>query len=212
MITFTHRPIVLVVLRKGSAACVLPGKDVSNGSDTPAVARANDPQKGVWWYSLFKLFIIGVGLLLIVFAGPPLQAHAASHTPPMSARSQYVAIAQQDAINAGISPVYFVRQINMESGFNPRAVSAAGAIGIAQFMPGTAAALGINPWKPIQSLRAAANLMASYTRRYGGNYAMALAAYNAGRGTVQYTVNTCGSNWFNCLPYETRHYISVIMW
>jgi soluble lytic murein transglycosylase-like protein len=211
MITFTHRPIVPVVLRKSSAACMLPGKDVSNGSDTPAVVPANDPQQEDWWYYLFKLFIIGGGLLLIVFAGLPLQAHAASHTPRMFARSQYVAIAQQDAINAGISPVYFVRQINLESGFNPRAVSRAGAIGIAQFMPGTAAALGINPWEPIQSLRAAVNLMASYTRRYGGNYAMALAAYNAGRGRVQHAVKTCRSNWFNCLPHETRHYISVIM-
>jgi soluble lytic murein transglycosylase-like protein len=160
---------------------------------------------------LFKLFIIGVGLLLIVFASPPPQAHAALHTPRMSAWSQYVAIAQQDAIDAGISPAYFVRQINMESGFNPRAVSRAGAIGIAQFMPGTAAALGINPWEPIQSLRSAATLMASYTRWYSGNYAMALAAYNAGHLTSQYAVNTCGSNWSNCLPYETRHYISVIM-
>jgi hypothetical protein len=53
--------------------------------------------------------------------------------------------------------------------------------------------------------------MASYTRRYGGNYTMVLAGYNAGLDTIQYAVNTCGSNWFNCLPYETRYYISVIM-
>src|SRR5690348_12785178 len=58
-------------------------------------------------------------------------------------KSQYIAIAQQDAIAAGISPVYFVRQINQESGFNPYAVSPAGAEGIAQFEPGTAAGLGI---------------------------------------------------------------------
>jgi Transglycosylase SLT domain len=125
--------------------------------------------------------------------------------------SQYVALARQDAINAGIPPVYFVRQITMESGFNPRAVSPAGAIGIAQFMPSTAAGLGINPWDPVQSLRGAANLMASYNRAYGGNYAMALAAYNAGSGTVQYAINTCGKNWYNCLPAETQHYITVIL-
>jgi hypothetical protein len=132
--------------------------------------------------------------------------------PPMTLpTSQYVAIAQQDAVNAGISPVYFVRQINLESGFNPNAVSPAGAVGIAQFLPSTAAGLGINPWDPIQALRGAANLMASYNRKYGGNYAMALAAYNGGSGTVQYAVNNCGGNWMNCLPYETRHYIYVIM-
>lgn len=133
--------------------------------------------------------------------------------PPMSLpKSQYVAIAQQDAVNAGISPVYFVRQINQESGFNPNAYSPAGAEGIAQFEPGTAASLGINPWNPIQALQAAAQLMASYNRNYGGNYAMALAAYNGGSGTVTYAVNACGSaNWLNCLPYETRNYIYVIM-
>lgn len=126
--------------------------------------------------------------------------------------SQYIAIAQQDALNAGISPNYFVRQIDIESGFNPNAYSPAGAEGIAQFEPATAAGLGIDPWNPIQALNAAAHLMASYNNTYGGNYAMALAAYNGGSGTVQYAVNACGSSgWMNCLPGETRHYIYTIM-
>jgi Transglycosylase SLT domain len=132
--------------------------------------------------------------------------------PPMTLpKSQYVAIAQQDAIAVGISPDYFARQINAESGFNPNSVSPAGAVGIAQFLPGTAAGLGINPWDPIQALRGAARLMANYAHNYGGDYAKALAAYNGGSGTVQNAVNNCGANWLNCLPGETRHYIYVIM-
>jgi len=132
--------------------------------------------------------------------------------PPVSLpNSQYVAIAQQDAIDAGISPDYFVRQINQESLFNPNAVSPAGAIGIAQFMPSTAATMGVDPWNPTQALQGAARLMASYVSQYSGNYAMALAAYNAGTGAVQYAVNYCGANWMNCLPAETRNYIYVIM-
>jgi Transglycosylase SLT domain len=132
--------------------------------------------------------------------------------PPMSLpKSQYVAIAQQDAIAVGISPDYFVRQINAESGFNPNSVSPAGAVGIAQFLPSTAAGLGVNPWDPIQALRGAARLMASYAQNYGGDYAKALAAYNGGSGTVQYAVTNCGANWLNCLPGETRHYINMIM-
>ncbi len=133
--------------------------------------------------------------------------------PPVTLpTSAYVAIAQQDAINAGISPDYFTRQINQESGFNPNAYSPGGAEGIAQFEPGTAAGLGINPWDPVASLNAAAHLMASYNKNYGGNYAMALAAYNGGSGTVQYAINACGaSNWLNCLPGETRNYIRTIM-
>lgn len=133
--------------------------------------------------------------------------------PPITLpTSAYVAIARQDAINVGISPDYFTRQIYLESGFNPNAYSPAGAEGIAQFEPGTAAGLGINPWNPIQALQGAARLMASYNSTYGGNYAMALAAYNGGSGTVQYAVNACGSSaWMNCLPPETRHYIYEIM-
>ena len=133
--------------------------------------------------------------------------------PPVTLpKSQYVAIARQDAINAGISPDYFVRQINQESGFNPNALSPTGAEGIAQFEPGTAAGLGINPLDPVAALNAAAHLMASYNHTYGGNYAMALAAYNGGSGTVQYAINACGAaNWMNCLPGQTRNYILVIM-
>jgi soluble lytic murein transglycosylase-like protein len=146
-------------------------------------------------------------------AQQPTTQNTSSNLPPMSLpTSQYIAIARQDAINAGISPDYFVRQINQESGFNPYAMSPAGAEGIAQFEPGTAAGLGIDPWNPVQALNAAAQMMARYNHNYGGNYAMALAAYNGGPGTVTYAVNACGAaNWLNCLPGETRHYIYVIM-
>jgi hypothetical protein len=144
-------------------------------------------------------------------AAAPVQ-NTNSAPPPMTLpKSQYVAIAQQDAAAVGIPPDYFVRQINTESGFNPNAVSPAGAVGIAQFLPGTAAGLGINPWDPVQALRGAAQLMASYNKTYGGDYAKALAAYNGGSGTVQSAVNNCGASWMNCLPYQTRHYIYVIM-
>lgn len=132
--------------------------------------------------------------------------------PPMTLpESQYVAIARQDAIATGIPPDYFVRQIEQESGFNPNSVSPSGAVGIAQFLPGTAAGLGINPLDPIQALRGAARLMANYAHQYGGDYAKALAAYNGGTGTLQNALNNCGTNWLNCLPGETRHYIYVIM-
>jgi len=125
--------------------------------------------------------------------------------------SAYVAIARQDAIANGISPDYFVRQIQAESGFNPQAYSPAGAVGIAQFEPATAAGLGVDPYNPISALAGAARYMASYAKQYNGNYAMALAAYNAGGGTVQYAVAAGGANWMNFLPAETRQYIYKIM-
>ena len=142
---------------------------------------------------------------------PPI-ATVAGNAPPITLpTSQYVAIARQDAINAGIPPDYFVRQIYAESGFDPNASSPAGAVGIAQFEPGTAAGLGINPYDPIQALSGAARLMASYAIQYNGDYAKALAAYNAGGGNLDNAISSCGAGWLNCVPAETQNYIYKIM-
>jgi len=126
-------------------------------------------------------------------------------------KSPYVAIAQEDATLAGIDPNIYVRQINQESGFNPNAISPAGAIGIAQFMPATAAGLGVDPHDPNASLRAAALLMSRLLANYQGDYAKALAAYNAGGGAVQSAVSRCGTNWLSCVPNETQRYVAVIL-
>ena len=120
-----------------------------------------------------------------------------------------------DAIAAakkyGIDPGVFVRQIQQESGFNPNARSPAGAEGVAQFMPGTAAGLGINPWDPQQALNAAARYDANNLRAYGGDWAKVLAAYNAGGGAVNYAIARGGKNWRNFLPAETQNYLRIIL-
>ena len=123
----------------------------------------------------------------------------------------YVDIAWHAAVQAGIDPNLFIRQINQESGFNPNAYSPAGAEGIAQFMPSTAAAMGVNPWDPTSALYGAAKMMGQLNREFGGSYAQALAAYNAGAGTVQYAINAGGGNWYAYLPAETQRYVAVIM-
>jgi soluble lytic murein transglycosylase-like protein len=122
-----------------------------------------------------------------------------------------VAEAWNDATQVGISPSTFVRQINQESGFNPTAISSAGAIGIAQFMPATAAALGFDPHDPTVSLRMAALFMAQKQASYQGAEAKALAAYNAGDGTVQAAVTRCGTTWLSCMPAETQQYVAAIL-
>lgn len=150
-----------------------------------------------------------------------IQAHQGNNAAPTQlngpglpymaiANSPYVAIAEQDATAAGISPVYFVRQIQQESGFNPNAVSVTNAQGIAQFEPYTASGLGINPWDPNDALRGAAHLMANYYHQYG-NYAKALGAYNAGGGAVQNAVYSCGMYWLGCMPAQTKDYVYRIM-
>ncbi len=125
--------------------------------------------------------------------------------------SDYVAIARQAAASAGIPQDYFVRQINEESGFNPYARSWAGAVGIAQFEPNTAAGLGINPYDPVASLYGAARYMASLDKSYNGDYAKALAAYNAGPAAVTRATNSGGANWLAYTPLETQRYVYAIM-
>jgi soluble lytic murein transglycosylase-like protein len=95
-----------------------------------------------------------------------------------------------------------------ESAFDPRALSAAGAIGIAQFMLSTADGMGVDPFEPYSAIDGAAALLSSYVRSYDGvypnPYAAALAAYNAGPGAV--------TAYRGVPPYpETRAYIDDIV-
>lgn len=94
------------------------------------------------------------------------------------------ATARAAAKRHGIDPDLFERQINAESGFQTNVCSGKGACGVAQFMPQTAAGLGINPSDPVQSLNGAAKLMAGYVKKYG-SYENALRAYNAGPGAIK---------------------------
>lgn len=110
--------------------------------------------------------------------------------------SPYLGMVQAVAHQHGLNPVLFARQIFQESGYNPdtisgKKVSPSGAKGIAQIMPSTAAAWGIDPLKPRQALDAAARNMSNYYHSYKKQghpdkvaYGMALAAYNAGPGNV----------------------------
>lgn len=96
----------------------------------------------------------------------------------------YRRAARQAARRYGLNPRIFVRQIGAESGFNPNAVSPKGATGIAQIMPDTARAWGVDPHDPIASLDVAAREMAQAVRKYGG-YENALRAYNAGPAKIE---------------------------
>jgi len=103
-----------------------------------------------------------------------------------------------------VSAALLAAQIHVESGFNPFARSPAGAQGIAQFMPGTAASYGLrNPFDPAAAIDAQARLMRDLLRQFA-SVPLALAAYNAGPAPVQ----RCG-----CIPPypETRGYVARIL-
>lgn len=130
--------------------------------------------------------------------------------PPTSgAIPPWVPAAYRDLIRAAsvrfkVSAAMLSAQLKAESDFDPRAVSSAGAQGIAQFMPGTAASVGLrDPFDPAQAIPAQARLMARLLRRFG-SVPLALAAYNAGEGRV----GAC-----HCIPPypETQRYVARIV-
>lgn len=114
----------------------------------------------------------------------------------------YQAIAAQAAGKYGINPNIFLSQIKQESGFNPNARSGAGAQGIAQFMPATAAGMGVDPWNPRQALFGAAKMDAENIAKYG-NWQRALSAYNSGKPDVYTDPSFAGG--------QTYDYVRTIM-
>jgi soluble lytic murein transglycosylase-like protein len=90
-----------------------------------------------------------------------------------------------------------------ESGGNSRAVSPAGAEGLMQLMPSTAASYGVNPFDPAQAIDAAGRILGESMRRYDGSVSLSLAAYNAGPGAV--------ARYGGIPPYpETQNYVKRI--
>jgi soluble lytic murein transglycosylase-like protein len=109
------------------------------------------------------------------------------------------------AAKYGLDPALLRGLIRQESNFNPSAGSPAGAQGLCQLMPGTAAALGCtNPLDPAQSIDAGAKYLRQQLDAFGGDVSKALAAYNAGPGAVQ--------RYGGVPPYgETQNYVQKVM-
>lgn len=114
----------------------------------------------------------------------------------------YAGMARAAARKYGIPEDLFLRLVQQESGWNPTAKSHKGAYGLAQLMPGTARALGVNPKDPAQNLDGGARYLSQQYRKFG-SWRLALAAYNAGPGAVK--------KYGGIPPFkETRNYVKII--
>lgn len=114
----------------------------------------------------------------------------------------YLSMAQSAARRNNVPVDLFLRLVQQESAWNARARSHAGALGLAQLMPGTARLLGVNPNDPYQNLDGGARYLRQQYEEFG-SWRLALAAYNAGPGAVQ--------RYGGVPPYaETQNYVRVI--
>lgn len=92
----------------------------------------------------------------------------------------------------------------VESGLNPDAISGAGAIGVMQLMPETAASLGVNPYDTKQNIEGGAKYLRQMLDAFGGDVSKALAAYNAGPNAVK--------SYGGVPPYaETQNYVDRVL-
>src|SRR6185295_181074 len=152
-----------------------------------------------WHYG----YTLNAGTASVGFGGASADGDAAKTLQSVVPARFAPAIAQA-ARRWSVAGTLLAAQLYKESGFNPFARSPAGAQGIAQFMPGTAQAMGLdNPFDADQAIDAQAHLMRDLLRQFG-SVPLALAAYNAGPAPV----SRCG-----CVPpfRETQAYVADIL-
>ena len=118
-------------------------------------------------------------------------------------RGEYLALAQQAARKHNIPENIFLRLVQQESNWNPRAKSHKGALGLAQLMPETARGLGVDPMNPQENLEGGARYLKRQYDRFR-DWRLALAAYNAGPAAVE--------KYNGIPPYkETQNYVRAIL-
>lgn len=142
-------------------------------------------------------------------AGFPTELTSTQNTGTVAPSNQYskqIDTAIQTAANKyGLPANLIAAVIHQESGGNPGATSAVGAMGLMQLMPGTAEALGVtNPYDIQSNIDGGSRYLSQLLGRFGGNIPLALAAYNAGPNAV--------TQYRGIPPYpETQQYVKNIL-
>ena len=124
--------------------------------------------------------------LLIGSPAPPdATVHAGKVVNWAAKSSAYDSIIETAAVANTVHPALIRALIVVESGFNPRAVSKRGAVGLMQLRPETARRYGVSDrYDPGENIRAGTHYLSDLMALFGSNTELALAAYNAGEGAV----------------------------
>ena len=105
--------------------------------------------------------------------------------PASGAGARFEPLVLEHAARQSLRPELVRAVIQVESGFNPRALSPKGAMGLMQLMPQTARELGVrDAFDPAENIRGGTRYLRQLLDKYRGNEELALAAYNAGSGAV----------------------------
>jgi len=147
--------------------------------------------------------------LWLCVASAVLAVNARAHPPDPGStdtvEQTVCGVVESAARSADIPVAFLTRLIWLESRFQPHVMSSAGAQGIAQFMPGTAAERGLlDPFDPEQAIPEAARLLRDLDQQFG-NLGLAAAGYNAGSNRVATWLAGTGS-----LPAQTEAYVLIL--
>ena len=124
---------------------------------------------------------------------------------PALSKGQIQEMVKTAAQKHGVDDRLVMALIKQESNYNTAAVSKAGAMGLMQLMPATAQSLGVsNPFSPQQNIEGGVKHLKTLLEKYNGNLILALAAYNAGSGSVE--------KYGGVPPYkETQNYVKKVL-
>ena len=133
------------------------------------------------------------------------EATAVQANTQQTSKAQILNVVSQISKKHGVDEKLVQALIKQESGFNPKAKSKAGAMGLMQLMPATAKNMGVkDPYNTVQNVEGGVKYLKSMLNKYNGNIILALAAYNAGPGAVD--------KYSGVPPYsETQNYVRNIL-
>lgn len=148
--------------------------------------------------------LLGLAALLSLLYGCS-DAGYLPYAPHALNPAQIQALVDDASSRHGVAPGLVNAVVMAESAGNPSAISSAGAQGLMQLMPGTAASCGVdNPFDPAQNVDCGTRYLQRLLRRYNDNVELAVAAYNAGPGAVD--------RYRGVPPYaETRAYVARVL-